>query len=35
MVDDWPEGLVIPMTSQPQQPDNLKISEERREFLLR
>ena len=35
MADDWPEGLVIPKTSQPQQPDNLKISEERREFLLR
>jgi hypothetical protein len=35
MADDWPEGLVIAMTSQPQQPDKLKISEERREFLLR
>jgi hypothetical protein len=35
MADHWPEGLVIPMTAQPQQPDNLKISEGRREFLLR
>src|ERR1700676_228845 len=27
--------LVMPMTSKPQRPDNLKISEERRQFLLR
>jgi hypothetical protein len=35
MADDRPEDLVIAMTSQPQQHDKLKISEERREFLLR
>jgi hypothetical protein len=35
MADQWLEGLVIPMTSKPQQPDNLKIDDERRQFLLR
>jgi hypothetical protein len=35
MADQWPVGLVIPMTWKSQQPGNLKISDERREFLLR
>ena len=35
MAGYWPEGLVIPMTSKPHQPDNLEISDERRQFLLR
>jgi hypothetical protein len=34
MANQWLEGLVVPMTSKPQQPENLKI-DERRQFLLR
>jgi hypothetical protein len=35
MSDQWQESLVIPMPSKLQQPDNLKINDERRQFLLR